>query len=866
MRKPHVCLRELWSKKSYTASVNIIMKLVIIITLCALAASAQTPYASSLEPATQANDIPANRGSVALWQSLKKLHTRASLLMVTAHPDDEDGPLLTYESRGEGARVGLLTLNRGEGGANVMSPDYFDALGLVRTMELLTAGRYYGVDQYFTRVIDYGFSKTKAESLAQWTHDRVFYDVVRIVRLTRPLVIASVFTGDPADGHGNHQTAGALAQEVFKAAGDPNVFPDQIQAGLQPWNPLKDYARVPHNGTLKATVEIPAGRYDPLLGESYLQLAREGLSFQKSQNHGAVIPLPAPASTRYHLYASLVPTQPEPEGSLFSGIDVSLPGIASFAQPHAPTFLTAGLMLINQSVEQAIAQYSAIAPEKIAPLLATGLEQTTNLLSQLDRSTLPSAAKFNIRYELEIKRSQFNNALIEALGISFSAATKEKLETVTPRETVEIEPHLNIQNPRGVEVVRVMQSVSTPLPLTRPYFSRPDIEQTYYDILDPHFLNRPLSPDSLPVFAELRYRNVPLHLAAYVQTPNQYPLAVVPEISVSLPQRALIVPFTAQSFALTATVLSNLKTAAQGTLKLKLPTGWVSSPAQVAFNLESKNSQQSYTFQITPNQLTTQPYQISAVAEWQGREFSEGYQTVGYPGIRPYFLYRPAAAKITAADLKVAKGLRVAYIMGSGDDVPAALEQLGIHVTFLSDSDLANADFSQFDVILLGVRTYAVRDQLRLSNARLLEYVHNGGVVIVQYNTPEFDHNLGPFPYSMTEDPEEVTDENSLVNILDPANPVFNFPNKISAEDFKGWVEERGSKWLKSWDPRYTALLETHDEGQPEQRGGLLYAKYGKGIYIYNAYAFYRQLPEGVPGAYRLFANMLSLAKDLPKP
>src|SRR6201996_2780917 len=216
--------------------------IVLFLASCALA---QTPYATSIAPATVSEEIAINRGSVALWQSLKKLHTRASLIMVTAHPDDEDGGMLAYESRGIGARVALLTLNRGEGGANVMSPDFFDALGLVRTEELLAAGRYYGVDQFWTRVVDYGFSKTKAESIKMWTHDRVLYDVVRVVRMNRPLVITSVFVGGPSDGHGNHQTAGAMAQEVFRAAGDPNVFPDQLQAGLKPWNPLKDYARAP---------------------------------------------------------------------------------------------------------------------------------------------------------------------------------------------------------------------------------------------------------------------------------------------------------------------------------------------------------------------------------------------------------------------------------------------------------------------------------------------------------------------------------------------------------------------------------------------------------------------------------------------
>src|ERR1700726_96875 len=335
--------------------------------------SGQSPYASSVKPAVAPVPLPINRGSTALWQSLKKLHTRASLIMITAHPDDEDGGMLTYESRGQGARVILLTLNRGEGGANVMSSNYFDALGLVRTEELLAADHYYGVDQYWTRVIDYGFSKTKAESISKWTHDRVLADVVRVVRMTRPLVITSVFVGGPTDGHGNHQTAGAMAQEVFKAAGDPNVFPDQIAAGLRPWTPLKDYARTPwfgnDDGKLATNVVIPEGDYDDVLGVSYVQIAREGLGHQKSQTGGGMIPKPGALSSTYHRFGSVVSAQ-DKEASFFDGIDVSLVGIATLAKNGKADFLRPGLEKMNGLVEGAIAEFSASQPGKIAPKLA----------------------------------------------------------------------------------------------------------------------------------------------------------------------------------------------------------------------------------------------------------------------------------------------------------------------------------------------------------------------------------------------------------------------------------------------------------------------------------------------------------------
>jgi LmbE family N-acetylglucosaminyl deacetylase len=884
------------------------------------AALAQLPYSTSIQPSPVAHEIAVNRGSAALWQSLKKLHTRASLIMITAHPDDEDGGMLAYESRGQGARVTLLTLNRGEGGANVMSPDYFDALGLVRTMELLAAGRYYGVDQYWTRVIDYGFSKTKEESIGKWTHERVLYDVVRVVRTVRPLVVTSVFVGGPSDGHGNHQTAGAMAQEVFKAAGDPKVFPDQIEAGLRPWTPLKDYARAPMGrrggGGLPANLQIAEGTFDPVLGATYQQISREGLGCQKSQNGGSAIPDAGQMLSAYHRFGSVVPAQ-EKEESFFDGIDTSLAGIATLAGPGDAGFLKAGLTEMNAAVEEAIANYSAQSPEKTAPALAKGLTATTKLLDAVAKSGLSDDAKYNVRHELEIKRVQFNDALAEALELSVSANVAAEVESDSPFRMDPDTFRVAIPGQKFVVKVRAVNQASTPVTLravnvtpsnvkeqwsvsgekpaaattiadakpvdarfhvtvpenaafTRPYFTRPDIEQSYYDIGDDQFRGQPLPPYPLAAWAEFEYAGVPIRVGKYVQTTRRVtgagtvsePLAVGPAISVEIAPHAGVVPLASKSFTATAVVHSNVKGPAKGTLRLDLPGGWKSMPAAANFTFNADGEDQSVTFQVTPANLAEKAYQIQAVAEYGGHRYSEGYEVTGYAGLRPYFLYRPAVYRLSGVDVKTAPNLRVGYVMGSGDDVPASLENLGVKPAFLSPTDIATGDLSKFDAILLGVRTYAVREDLRTYNSRLLDYVKNGGVVVVQYNTPEFDHNFGPYPYSMTNNPEEVTDEASKVEILAPGNPVFNWPNKITEKDFGGWVEERGSKWMKTWDPQYQALIETHDAGQDPQKGGLLYAKYGKGVYIYNALAFYRQLPEGVGGAYRIFANMISLPKN----
>jgi LmbE family N-acetylglucosaminyl deacetylase len=897
----------------------------------------------SEEVPADARPLPIDRGAAALWQSLNKLHTRASLLMVTAHPDDEDGGMLTYESRGKGARVTLLTLNRGESGANVMSPDFFDALGLVRTEELLAADRYYDVDQYWTRVINDGFSKTKEESMSHWTHDRVLADAVRIVRLTRPLVITSVFIGGPSDGHGNHQVAGEMAQEVFRYAGDPKMFPEQIQAGLRPWSPLKEYAEVPRARVtelgvydyatqhwtparaydyiherwlpwpLDANVTIPIGTQDTQLGVSYAQLAREGLGFQRSQNGGSSIPPSGEILSRYHRFASLFPAE-DKEESLFDGIDISLMGIASLAQKGDAAFLRQRLGEINELVEQAMKEFDPRQPQKTGAPLASGLKATRALIAEVRTSNLSDTEKFDVSHELYVKETQFEKALTQSFELSILPTVAPDHESAEPHDTPEsflmaiprqqfaVNVHINNPSSAPVELENVELAtregeqwnitpkdtaastlvnnkpvnqrfqVTTPLDasFTRPYFSRKDVEQPYYEINDPRFLGLPQAPYPLTAWATLSYQGVVFHMGRVVQSVKRVtglgtvmePLVTGPAISVSVSSPKGILPLTAQAFPIEALIHSNLKGPAKGTVRLELPAGWTSSPASAAFSTDKDGDDRLVRFNVTPSHAREEPYDVTVAAEYDGHLYREGYQTVGYRGLRPYNLYRPSTYHVTGVDVKSAPNLNVGYIMGSGDDVPQALENLGIKVTFLTAPDLASGDLRKYDVILLGVRAYAVRDDLKANNSRLLDYVKNGGVMVVQYNTPEFDKNYGPYPYSMTNDPEEVTDEASKVEILAPDNPVFQWPNKIGAKDFEGWVAERGSKFMRKWDSHYQPLLETHDPDQDPQKGGLLYARYGNGAYIYNAYAFYRQLPEGVPGAFRLFANMISLAKN----
>ncbi len=904
-------------------------------------------WASSGINTVDAQAVPLDRGAALTWKLLKKLHTRASLLMIVAHPDDEDGATLAYESRGGGARVDLMTLNRGEGGANVMSSDLWDALGLVRTEELLQADRYYGLDgQYFSSVVDYGFSKSLKEALEQWGHARVLEDAVRVVRMVRPLVVSSVFVGGPTDGHGNHAVAGMLAQEVFKAAGDPKMFPDQIREGLLPWSPVKEYARVPvfrisskgaydyathkwgpvgvqnyiagrwEPGTVSTTVSVPVGTYDRMLGLTYLQMAREGLGFQKSQNGGTEIPLPSELAEPYHRFGSRIQA-PDKENGFFDGIDVSLEGIASLAGPTPPAFLRNGLREINRAVENAIAHFSARDPSAIADILAEGLKSTNGLVAAVKQSALNSEQKYNVLHELGIKQDQFRQALLACLEVSAEAdvipaetgdasaaprGTRDTFQMALRGQAIHVRVHLFNGGRRPVEIqevgltgssgkswnarpdapapqqlapntaenVRLDATVPTDEPFTRPYFSRPDLEQPYYDIANGADRNMPLPPYPLAATIRFRFDGADLETADVVQvisTVNgagtlRNPMPVGPPVSVSINPGAGILAVGQTTFPLRVQLHSNVDGVARETVRLELPRGWTSEPVAAPVAFTQTGQDLAVNFTIHADAVSERTYKITAAVDYAGKTYTEGYSTTGYTGLRPYFLYKPAIYKVTGTDVKIAPSQHIAYVEGSGDDVPAALEALGIHVTFLSPQDLASSDLGRFDTIVLGVRAYAVRPDLIANNARLLNYVRNGGTVMVQYNTPEYDHDYGPYPYKMTDDPEEVTNERSAVTILDPKDPLLNWPNTISKKDFEGWIEERGSKFLTSWDPRYKPLLETHDEGQSPQKGGLVYARYGKGVYIYNAYAFYRQLPLGVPGAYRIFANLLSVPKN----
>lgn len=831
-------------------------------------------------------------GAVGAWQKIRKLQTTASVMHTTAHPDDEHGGLLAMLSRGQGARVALLTLTRGESGDNAIGPELFDGLGLIRTEELAVAGRFYGLDrQYFTSVADYGYSKRLDEALQKWGKDYVLGEVVRVIRIDRPLVLVSRFQGNPRDGHGNHEAAGLITREAFAAAADPKRFPEQIAEGLRPWQPLKIYMGGVRE-TEDWTVRVDTGIYDPILGDSFQSIGRRGLAFQRSQNSGSVTARPG-SSVAYYRRLDSVVDAPARETGFFDGIDTTIPGMYRALRRTPPPAAGALLAAIDREVGRAVQAFKMNDPSASAPALARALAATRAAAKAL-------AGDPDIVHLLSIKEDQIQQAIGASLGIAFTAVAQVAGPVVpgqrfavatqfTNRSAVSVTaPAIALAAPDGWTVtsqgatparaaanepIALSFAVTAPAAarLTRPYFARASIQEPRYTVSDSAAMHQPFGEAALSAIARYHVDGVPIDQRVPVTRlePNlpygavTRTLDVVPAIAVTLNPGHAAVPLGAsgKTIRLRAEVINNRDGAGDGMLSLRLPAGWTASPAAHRFQFARTGERASYTFAVSAPSVEARTYTIDAVATAAGRDYREGYDVIRHRDLETRYLYRPASASVTGIDVTIPPGLKVGYVMGVGDALPAAIEQLGAEVQLLGAQDLAAADLGTFNAIVTGTRAYAVREDLRTYNSRLLDYVKAGGNLIVLYNTPpEFaPSRYAPFPGELPRTAEEVSEEDSPVEILTPDAVVLNAPNRITKADFEGWVEQRGSKFWSTWDRAYTPMLATWDQGQPPQKGGWLHARYGKGHYTYFAYALHRQLPYGVSGAYRLLANLLSL-------
>ena len=840
-----------------------------------------------------------------------------------AHPDDEDGGMLTLESRGHGVTVLQLTLNRGEGGQNKVGSNLFDELGIIRTLELLAADRFYGVDQRFTRVADFGFSKTPEETFQKWGgHDVALGDMVRVIRTFRPDVICTRFQGTSRDGHGHHQASGILTREAFRAAADPTRFPEQIHEGLQPWQDKKLYMDNVR-ATEDWTVQLETSQFDPLLGETYVQFAWKGLKHQLSQGAGAWTLPEGRRTSFYKLIDSAMPKSPAPdahEADFFDGIDTSLPGLASRlgADEAKAPWLRPQLEAIAKTVDEAAAAVSKNDQLAAKPLLQ-GLSLTHALISKIESSQLPAIEKADLLVELRTKEQQFQQAANLALGLDLGIGPgtpdgRPMAETfltgdgdvlaavITAGKSFLLMAKLHNGSSFPVDLKQftldVPQSwkfelfmdrvpkrlapgdgcaltfrVTPPLDATptKAYFHRNSPEtDAIYHIDDPQYATLALPPP--PVSAHVVYSvdGEEGEIRSVARTPMHdtkgdawsMPLSVVPPFSVETSPSTQIIPAGADPSAELSVVVRSTEDHASGTVHPEIPSNWKIEPqsATIEFNQTGEHASE---FKEFPDGAKEALYSVRASLSSGGRDYTDGYSLVARPDIGGFFYYQPALQRASLVDVKVQPNLKVGYIMGAGDDIPTVLRQIGLDVTLLSPEDVERGNLGRFGTIVLGIRAYDTRDDVKKNNQRLLDYVKNGGTLLVQYNTSPGDFNSGHYtPYSTELSRERVTVEEAPVTILDPKSAVFHYPNQITARDFDGWIQERGLYFMDQWAPEFTPLLASNDPGQQPQKGGLLIAQYGQGHYIYTGYAFFRQLPFGVPGAIRLYVNLLSVGHE----
>lgn len=895
-----------------------------------------------------------NEGAVALGLILRRLQTTASVLHTGAHPDDEDSALIARLARGDGARVAYLSLNRGEGGQNRIGAELFDALGVIRTEELLQARKLDGGEQFFTRSFDFGFTKTREEAARRWNEREILEDMVRVIRRFRPFVVVSRWQGTPADGHGQHQFAGYLTPVALRAAADPTAFPEQLAEGLRPWQTKKFYvsyfgqaasAAGGQGTTTSGVVEIDTGRFDPLLGRSFYELAMEGRSQHKSQGEAA-LELRGAQTSRVRL----VERAPSPmqtaavEQTIYDGLDTTLRGIIRTTNLRGDA-LASDLERIQQDAAHALQKFNALDPRTVITALVGGLNDTLEARRKLKSLNDAAEARAEADFLLAQKEGEFREALRLALGVRVDALSDAEtaapggsfvvaVRAFVPGGEARVEA-LRLRAPAGWQV----EELSQPATALTAFVARETAQQVAYfrvnvpadaEPTQPYWLARrggegarrkgdmyvwrKGDPQTEPFAPPLLVGEAVVNVGAsqVVSAPVEYryldavrgevrrEFNVVPELTVQLDPALIIVPQHARDRTrqVTLQLANNVEPAATptddqtmtaqavspvatGGAGISLPAGWrTTETTPFKFTSAGERATLPYTFTV-PTGARAGAYYVRSFAaatlprrqlrqspSSQSLTFGRTRHALNYPHIQTHYYYTDAEAIVRVFDLQVAS-VRVGYIMGSGDEVPEAIRRMGLSVTMLDETQLSTGDLSRFDTIVVGVRASQTRPDFVAHHARLVEFMRRGGALIVQYQRPDYAaKKLPPLPAAMevqhageSATIARVVDETSAVRVLAPAHPAFNFPNRITAADWQGWVQERSLYNFTTFDPGYTPLLESHDAGEPEQAGGEVYARIGRGHYVYTSYAWFRQLPAGVPGAYRLFANLLSLPK-----
>lgn len=780
-------------------------------------------------------------------QGLESLNYLGSVLYVAAHPDDENTRLLAYLAKEKKVRTGYLSLTRGDGGQNLIGNEQAELLGLIRTQELLAARRTDGAEQFFTRANDFGFSKNPEESFKIWDKSKILADVVWVIRKFQPDVIITRFPEDARAGHGHHSGSAILAHQAFSAAADPKQFPEQL-AFVKPWQAKRivwnTFNFGGNNTTAEDQLKVDIGEYNPLLGKSYGEIAAESRSNHRSQGFGS-------ARQRGSSIEFFTPVAGEKARTdIFEGIDFTLNRVP-------------GNTAVQQLLSEINQEYNAADPAK-------------SIVKLLKLRQLVKGKPF--------KHEQLDNLILACAGIWFESMATSASYALKEPVDVKIQAIARVKNNFPLPISLEETNSNTSFVLSPNKFLSQDkqLKTNNAGITQPYWLEKPHTLGAFVVdsLTKIGLAENPIGLSGIfkikigdqvitkkravvykytdqVRGELYQPLVIAPPVTATLAEKAFV--FTGNEAKVVTVQLKSFKDNAAGSIEPVVPQGWKSVPQKIDFAIAKKGDEQTVSFTVIPGGNTTGGI-LSVSVTVNGEVYNKGLRVINYEHIPVQTLFPAAEARVDKIDLKLA-GKRIGYIPGAGDLIPESLKQVGYEVINLTESQVLHTDLSGYDAIIAGVRLYNVNDQVKAMQPKLMKYVENGGVLLVQYNVsnPLRLDNIGPYPFKLSR--ERVTEEDAKVTILEPAHATFHYPNKITAKDFDGWIQERGLYFVTEADQKYKTLLSMNDQGETEKKGALLVADYGKGRFVYTGLSFFRQLPAGVPGAYRLFGNLISLQK-----
>lgn len=807
-----------------------------------------------------AAQAPKKYNAAEIQLMLHKLNVLGSALYVAAHPDDENTRLIAYLANEKLYNTAYLSATRGDGGQNLVGPEIRELLGLIRTQELLAARRTDGGRQFFSRANDFGYSKNPDETFNIWDRQKVFSDFVRVFRKFKPDVVITRFPVDGGGGHGHHTASAILAGEAFAAAGDKGVFPD-LANEFGTWQPKRllfnthpyFFGGLDKMDTSRYITE-DLGLYNPLLGKSYPEIAALSRSMHKSQGFGS-------SGTRGSLIEYFEHIDGDkPSKNMFDGIDTSWNRVK-------------GGDKVAEHVENAIYNFDPTNPALIVGDLVKAHSALDRIKDEHWRTIKQEEIRVIIKaclgLYLEVKANDYAYTPGDSINLGIEAINRSSVDVILASiaidrlETFSLNQPLQDNSPFNSDKHYVLPD---DLEYSQPYWFKNEGTLGMYAVNDRNLIGTPENKPALNAVFTIQIDGVNLDYdipIVYKRTDPvdgevYRPLEITPPVFANISEKVYV--FGSDLGKKVDVTVKSGKSDVVGNLKLNLPEGWSYSPNSFDFDMKLKGEERSFSFEVSPPKGQSVG-QVKAIATVGSKSYDQSIVRIEYDHIPVQTMFVKSAARIAKIDLK-RRGQEVGYIMGAGDEIPASLRQIGYNVWEMSDDEITDENLKKLDAVIVGIRAYNTRDRMKFHQSKLMEYVKNGGTMIVQYNTSHRlnTEELGPYPFQLSRD--RVAVEEAQVRILNKAHPLMNMPNKITEEDFEGWVQERGLYFPNQWDDKYEALLSSNDPGESEKNGGLLVGQYGKGYYIYSGYSWFRELPAGVPGAFRIFTNMISLGNE----